>query len=461
MEPFETENAGQPNAQQPDMPETAPAQEETGYYRGAGAGQRETVYGGGDYVSYHTDSAEPVQPAPEPPTPQQPKEKKHYGRKILKGAGLLILAAAMVIASSGITAGLTSAYWKSQYNTMLKNLNEKAAALQSQIDTLNQEIGESSGVLAPSDGALSAGEIYQRNVNSVVALTCAKVTTSNGQSYTATSAGTGFILTAQGHIVTNHHVIEDATAIVVTMADGTEYAAKLIGSDATNDVALIKIEAENLTPVTLGSSRDMQVGDQVVAIGNALGELSSSLTVGYISGTDRTVNTEGSVLNMLQMDAAINSGNSGGPLFNARGEVIGITTAKYSGTTTSGASIEGISFAIPVDDVVELLDDWREYGYIRSAYLGILVADVDSAAAEYYGFPVGAYVAGVEPGWCAEAAGLQEKDIILEVGGYEVTCRSDLSRALRRLEPGETVTIVVWRSGQELILTVTLDEKPH
>ena len=162
---------------------------------------------------------------------------------------------------------------------------------------------------------------------------------------------------------------------------------------------------------------------------------------------------------MIQTDAAINSGNSGGPLFNAKGEVVGITSAKYSGTSSSGAAIEGIGFAIPLDDVIDLLEDLMEYGYIKSTYLGIYAADMNKAAAEFYGYPVGVYVSSVESGACAGKAGLQAEDIILELGGYEITCMNDLGRALRKLEPGDTVSIVVWRNGQELILSITLDEK--
>jgi serine protease Do len=204
----------------------------------------------------------------------------------------------------------------------------------------------------------------------------------------------------------------------------------------------------------------MQVGDQVVAIGNALGELSSSLTVGYVSGVDRDITTDGTVINMIQTDAAINSGNSCGPLFNAKGEVIGITTAKYSGTTSSGASIEGISFAIPLDDVIDMIEDLRDYGYIKSAYLGVMVWEVDATVADTYNLPQGVYVEEVTAGACADRAGVHAKDIIVELGGYTVRSMNDLSRALRAYEAGETVTIVVWRAGQQVILKVTLDEKP-
>jgi serine protease Do len=163
---------------------------------------------------------------------------------------------------------------------------------------------------------------------------------------------------------------------------------------------------------------------------------------------------------MIQTDAAINPGNSGGPLFNMKGEVVGITTAKYSGESSSGATIEGIGFAIPIDDVYDLIEDLINDGYVSSAYLGVMVSEMNPEAAEYYGYPVGAYVSEVTPGYCAEAAGLQAEDIIIALGTHKVKGLSDLTRILRNMEPGETTTITVWRDGEEVVLEITLDEKP-
>ena len=197
-------------------------------------------------------------------------------------------------------------------------------------------------------------------------------------------------------------------------------------------------------------------------MGNPLGELTSTLTVGYISAKDRTINTDGTYnINMMQTDAAINSGNSGGPLFNMKGEVIGITTAKYSGSSGSGASIEGIGFAIPVDDVKGILVDLREYGYVKGAYLGVSVISMDPAVAEAYGLPSGSKVSLVESGSCAEKAGIQVGDIIIGMGGQEVAGNSDLLAILRKFAPGNTTTITVFRGGQEIELSITLDEKPR
>ena len=200
----------------------------------------------------------------------------------------------------------------------------------------------------------------------------------------------------------------------------------------------------------------------VVAIGNPLGELTATQTVGYISGKDRSVSTDGAVINMLQTDAAINSGNSGGPMFNMKGQVVGITTAKYSGPSSSGASIEGIGFAIPIDDVMGMIADLREYGYLKNqAYLGVTVRDMDPSTASIYSLPTGSYVDSVVEGGSAHRAGVQPKDIIIAVGDIKVTGNSELTSALRKFSAGDTSTITVFRAGQEIVLSITFDEKPQ
>ena len=446
----------QPQQEQPVVqPQPEPQEQEDqqqGFYHGAGVGQVETP-------CVQTQDAPHQQFAPQQEQEESKPVKKKKVGKVWRTILCAVLILALVASGCVATAYVCNQYWQAQYALLKQNMADKLAALQQQIDDKQQNM-ESGGTLG-NGGTLTAAQIFQQNVNGVVAITCTIRKTDNlGQIAESYSSGTGFIITEDGYIVTNHHVIEGATKISVTLADGTAYSAALVGSNATNDVAVIKVTAVGLYPVTIGKSGAMQVGDQVVAIGNALGELSSSLTVGYISGMDRDVSTDGTVINMIQTDASINSGNSGGPLFNARGEVIGITTAKYSGTTSSGASIEGISFAIPVDDVIDMIEDLRDYGYIKTAFLGVMVWEVASADAIKYNIPQGVYVQEVTPGYCAEKAGVQAKDIIIELGGYTVKTMNDLGRALRNCEAGETVTIVVWRAGQELILNITLDEKP-
>lgn len=428
--------------------EQQPEAEETeGFYHGAGVGQVEVT------------APQETAPDPEPPKAIKTRKKLKFWAKALKITVASVLILALVAGGCFLAVQITNRYWYAQFALLQQSMREQYTALQSQIEA-NKPTGEGSGTLTEPQGTMSAAEIYSRYVNSVVAIICQTQVTENDKVLQKQSAGTGFIITHDGYIVTNHHVIEGATQVMVTLHDGRTYGATVVGSNDTNDVAVLKIQAQNLFPVVLGSSRQLQVGDQVVAIGNALGEFSASLTVGFVSGMDRDVTTDGTVINMIQTDAAINSGNSGGPLFNAKGQVIGITTAKYSGTSSSGASIEGIGFAVPMDDVIDMIEDLRDFGYIRSAYLGVMCWEVDAKVAATYNLPRGVYVESVASGFCAEKAGVQPKDIIVALGGYRIETMNDLSRALRSLEGGSTVIITVWRAGQEVMLSITLDEKP-
>lgn len=372
-----------------------------------------------------------------------------------------VIAAALIVGSCVITADVL----EDRFEARLEQQQEAFRKLFDSMDTTRKPFTDSdkdhSDIKVESvSGTKTPAQVYAENVSSVVMVYCEIMPQQGPQIATGYSSGSGFIVSDDGYVVTNAHVVDGATDIFVTIYDTTEYRATLVGADTANDVALLKIDATDLDYATIGRSSDLIVGDQVVAIGNPLGELTSTLTVGYISAKERDVSTDGSVINMLQTDAAINSGNSGGPLFNMNGEVVGITTAKYSGTTESGAVIEGIGFAIPIDDVYDLLADLKDYGYITGAYLGISVSDMDSAAAEYYGMPVGAYVHEAVSGYCAAAAGVQEKDIIVALGEFEVSNVSELTRALRNFSAGESTTITVYRGGQKIVLDITLDAKP-
>ena len=316
---------------------------------------------------------------------------------------------------------------------------------------------EAAGLLSRE---LSATEIYEQVSAACVGVrTSVTATNAFGQMSSRAINGSGFLISADGYIVTNYHVVEGGTSVSVTFLDGETLDAKVVGFDATNDVAVLKVEAQGLPAVTVGSSNAANVGDMVVAIGNALGELSSTQTVGFICGKDREITTGGTIINMLQIDAAINPGNSGGPLFNMAGQVIGITTAKYSGTTSSGASIEGIGFAIPIDDVMGIIEDLQAYGYVTGAYLGVTVQNVDPSVSQIYGIS-GAYVIGIEPGYAADRAGLQVKDLIVALNGKDIGSITDLTRGLRAYKAGDTVTLTVIRDGIRMDLQVTLDDKP-
>ena len=373
----------------------------------------------------------------------------------LKRVISVLLVLLLVVASCSVTALVVDSRWESRMTAMGNNFNNRFNALQDQMKDLENGTDDSgSGIpIVPVEGAMTPGQVYAANVKSVV------MVNNTGTGFVST--GTGFVISADGYIVTNHHVVDGAVRLTVTMSDGKVHKAELVGGDSVNDIAVLKVEATDLSPVKMGSSDKMVVGDQVVAIGNPLGELTSTLTVGYISAKERDVTTDGTAINMLQTDAAINSGNSGGPLFNMKGEVIGVTTAKYSGTSSSGATIEGIGFAIPIDDVYDIITDLQTLGYITGAYLGVSVSDTNNSAAEYFGMPVGAYVQEVVKGYCAHKAGVQAKDIIVDVGGYKVENVSDLTRALRKFDGGEQTTITVYRSGREIMLPITLDEKPQ
>ena len=390
---------------------------------------------------------------PQPIPAQQPK-KVGSGKK---GKAILcaVLALVVLVGCCAATAFAVNSTWNDRYT----DLQQQLAALETKLGGGQGNTVIISGETAPTGGYTPA-QVYAMSVDGVVIINTKITYNQNGQTGTGLSTGSGFVISQDGYVVTNYHVVQGGTALTVGTNDGVEHPAKLIGYDDVNDVALLKVEATGLHTLPIGDSDRLIVGDRVAAIGNPLGELTSTLTVGYISAKERDVNTDGFSVNMLQTDAAINSGNSGGPLLNMNGEVIGITTAKYSGTSSSGATIEGVGFAIPINDVVDLLDDLMTYGVVNSGYLGVSVSDMDPEAATYYGVPRGARVEEVVPGYSADRAGLQVKDIIVALGEYKVRTVSELTRTLRKFAPGDTTTVTVFRGGRELVLTITLDEKP-
>lgn len=314
---------------------------------------------------------------------------------------------------------------------------------------------------------MSVSEVYANYVNSCVGITVDIVSTNFfGQTVTSAAAGSGFVITEDGYIITNYHVIDNANTINVTFVDGTSYPAKLIGGDADNDIAVIKIEAEGLTPVILGDSQNMYVGETVVTIGNPLGELTFSLSDGVVSALDRSITvSDGKKMTMLQTNCTINSGNSGGPLFNLYGEVIGIVSAKYSSSGdvyTNTASVEGLGFAIPMNNVKDKITDLIEKGYVTGKpYLGISVQTVDSTVVAQYGIPAGARVVYAEPSLCAAKAGIQEGDIITKVGDVTVISNSELIDAKNTYKAGDEVKFTIYRNGELLEVTVKLDEQTN
>jgi len=277
--------------------------------------------------------------------------------------------------------------------------------------------------------------------------------------------GSGFVISEDGYIITNYHVAEPylvygapgGYVLRVVLYDGTTYDATVIGYEEQNDIAVLKINASGLNPVTIGDMTDVKVGNDVYVIGNPLGELTYTMTTGSVSALDRVITTEvSSSINVFQIDAAVNSGNSGGPVYNNRGEVIGIVDAKYS-----ASGVEGLGFAIPIDDAMNIITDLIEHGYVTGkAYFGITVRTVDSMTAQYFNMHEGVFINSVEAGSCAEKAGLKAGDIIIKLGDDVVRSTEDLQAAKNAYSAGDTVPVTIFRSGEELVLNVTFDEQP-
>ena len=307
---------------------------------------------------------------------------------------------------------------------------------------------------------MTPAEVYAQNVNSTVGIRTSITTNYWGYQTQSAAAGSGFILSADGYVLTNYHVVENSDSITVSLYNGEEYDATLVGCDQSNDIAVLKIDAEGLTPAVLGDSDNLNVGDQVVAIGNPLGELTFSLTTGAVSALNREVTLSSNVtMDLIQTDCAINSGNSGGALFNLYGEVIGITNAKYSSSSSgSEASIDNIGFAIPMNHVKNIVKSIIETGSITKPYIGVTVTAVSSEA-QAYGLPTGAAVRSVEEDSPAAKGSLEANDIITEVNGTAITSSSDLVSYVGEQAPGDELKLKVYRQGETLDITVTIGEK--
>ena len=392
------------------------------------------------------------EPGSQSPQPQSP-EKKH--RSASKTVALL-LACALVGGAAGAGGSLLTANAAKQSASQ----SEPAASSSTTIYEGQRETEAISVAHINTGKELTAAEVYAQNVNSTVGITTSITTNYWGYQTQSAAAGSGFILTADGYILTNYHVVEDSTSITVALYDGSTYDATLIGYDESNDIAVLKIDAEGLQPVVLGSSDDLNVGDQVVAIGNPLGELTFSLTSGMVSALNREVTfSNGLRMSLIQTDAAINSGNSGGALFNMYGEVVGITNAKYgSSSSSSTASIDNIGFAIPINDVRSIVESIIENGYIVKPYVGVSVTNVSSES-QQLGLPQGAAVAEVVADSPAETAGLKVNDIITAVNGDAISGSSALVDYVGNCAVGDELTLSVYRQGEMLELKLTVGQK--
>ena len=311
--------------------------------------------------------------------------------------------------------------------------------------------------------AMTDAEVYAAGVNSVVSINVTGTNGTNffGQPVKTASAGSGFVLTKDGFIVTNYHVVKNADTVKVTMYNGDEYDAKYVGGDEDYDIAVIKVEAADLQAVTLGDSDKLNVGDHVLAVGNPLGELTFSMSGGMVSSVNRAINVSGTPFNMIQTDASINPGNSGGPMFNQYGEVVGIVSAKYS--STGNESVEGLGFAIPINDVFAMIQDIMTNGYITNKpYLGITGGSMtEQMAAQYrYDIKEGVFVYSVEEGKAAQKAGLQMGDVITKVDDHDIRTMEDLTAVKKQYAAGDTSTLTVYRGGQTITVELTWDAVP-
>lgn len=383
------------------------------------------------------------------PNEKKPREKKPKKSRLWPKVVALCLICALLGGMAGAGVGMY----------LLGDGDDKAA------QTDNTPIVHSTGT-AVSTGKSTANDVYTLACTQTVGITT-EVTYTNmfGQTSSSAVSGTGFVVTDDGYIMTNYHVIEYAYeygyTISVMFKDGTSYEATIVGVESDNDVAVLKIDATGLNPVAIADSDNILVGDTVYAVGNPLGELDFTMTTGSVSALDRSISTDEDqpAINMFQFDAAVNSGNSGGPVYNTSGEVIGIVTAK-----ASESNVEGIGFAIPINDAVDIANDLITKGYVTGkAYLGVTVdTRYTSVYADYYDMPEGAYVFYVESGSCAEKAGISSGDIITKVGDYDIKSYSDLASAIRQYKAGDSVKITVYRANDYVKLSLTFDEsKPN
>ncbi len=378
-------------------------------------------------------------------SPSSPEIAPRKTRKGMTGGKIVALALICSLLGGCLGAGGAMLAAKSDHPTVILQGDREIQVTQGVVNTASVNTSK----------RLDATEVYTANVNSTVGITVGITTNYWGYQSTSAASGSGFILSENGYVLTNYHVIEDANSVKVSTFDNKSYDAKIIGYDESNDIAVLKIEETGLQPVVLGNSDALQVGETVVAIGNPLGELTFSLTQGVVSALDREITlSSGTTMTLIQTDAAINNGNSGGPLFNMYGEVIGITNAKYS-SNSSQASIDNIGFAIPVNRVMNIVRSIIDNGYIVKPYIGVSVATVTSEL-QSYGIPKGAAVKVIGEGSPAETAGLKVNDVITKVNDTDITTSSDLVNAIGRTTPGDELTLTVYRQGERDLLTLTL-----
>lgn len=398
--------------------------------------QSQNVYNSQPYGTAPNHSANA-----KPPKAKKPKKQ----RKPISRGGIAIALAVTMVFSCGL--GFGGGYFANKVNTSTSG-------------SLNITKTSNSGTTTTASStstANSTSEIVKKTADSVVEISTESVVTGSfAQQYVQQGAGSGVIISQDGYILTNNHVINGANSVKVRLRDSTEYDATIVGSDSDNDIALLKVSATGLSPATFGDSNSLAVGDYVVAIGNPLGELGGTVTDGIISALARKVTIEDTQMTLLQTNAQVNPGNSGGGLFNANGELVGIVNAKQSAT-----EVEGIAFAIPINNVLDILSDLKEYGYVTGKVdLGIDFTDITSdETAFYYGVnQTGCYVLSVDSGSNAEKAGVTRGDLVTKVNDTDVSTSEDITTALEKAEVGDTVTFTVSRRGTSKTISFVLEE---
>ncbi len=410
---------------------------------------------GGQYYGADYDPYSQMWEASQASAAAPPAKPKKKGKALKRTA--VIVACLALVACVGIGGGFLGSMLAD--NSGVAETNGEGSTSSGSGD--NGESSKSSLVINRTEGtqiaATNTQMIAEKAADSVVEITTETVV--NGQflqQYVSQGAGSGVIISEDGYIITNNHVINGANNITIRLKNGKTYTAKLVGKDSKIDVALLKINEKDLKPVTFGDSDNLKVGETAVAIGNPLGELGGTVTNGIISALDRNITIDGESRNLLQTNAAINPGNSGGGLFNANAELIGLVVAK-----SSGEDIEGLGFAIPINDVIDVLDDLMEHGYVTGrAYLGVSLKDISSDEIFSYRLDkAGTYIANVVSGGAADKAGLQVGDCITKIDDQDISSTSEASSIISSHKAGDKITVTIYRNGETKKISVTLDEE--
>lgn len=410
-----------------------------------------------------------------------PETNMNKTKKTAKAIGLIVCAIA-------ISVGSISGYRYFENNHLTISTDQSSISENAEV-TGTDPSGDSDNVLQNTDlsdsaassskslielasrkDALTVPEIVNKVMPSVVGISSTfeyqyQLGFGQSQTQTGTATGTGIVMSADGYIITNAHVIYDedyglSKSVSVMLVDETEYEATIVGYDTESDIAVLKIQADSLTAAEFGNSDDLEVGELVIAIGNPLGfELFGSVTSGIVSALNRDITINEKEMTLIQTDAAINSGNSGGPLVNSYGQVIGINSAKMS-SNYGTSSVEGLGFAIPITDAKTIIDDLIQYGYVKGRpQIGITGENITESMASYYQVPVGVYVRFMDSEGAAAKAGIQVGDIIVAIQDEPVTTTDELNKVKANYKAGDTVKLTVSRNNQTIDINVILQEK--